>query len=258
MSSIKNTFTLSSPENPDIDRWLYPKALVLSRTHYSSTHTRLYVELCTHQENMLTWFAQNYFEGLDPRLMHYCSEDGRVIVVDNFFQSITIDGKNARDAIDRLFREKLICAEVRSSIEPRLKSLELCLENSQRINDEITPAQQSTLEFFAEAYAEVLKENFQGWELDAALNAACKNCSLDEQDFHSAMENQHISNSDEECIPILDDDWNETKKREITGAFYMISRLLLGLADLEGVLLKQGPSLPSLDVQRRIIFALLK
>ncbi len=250
MSCHSLRYSVAVPNNE------YVKELLIDCNNYVPNRSFLRIALHDSKKEFNNAFAGRFFKDLIPLLIPY-QGDGRVIL--EAIEFIQIEGSQTREAINRLFKERIIEDALRADIETPLRGLEQSLSNALKIGNEITKAQQSVIESFVEPYVEVLKERFQGWKLPAALEVACDHCSIDEECFGLAMRDMHISEDRETyegCSPILDEGWDEKTQNEVSGALYMIGRTLTGLADLEKTLIKTGTCLPSLETQKKIIMAL--
>lgn len=207
-------------------------------------------------------FVNTFLTDLDAKVLLCTDQSAPVPVFSRpkfAVREIQVHGNRVRDAIDRLFRQGQISADMRSAIENPLRELEKCIEYNSKTSRNSTPAQKSIIESFVEPYTEILIKNMEPWKIKASIRTACvvvKGFMDPERSFKPVMSSRWAESDVAVSEPIINKEWTEELKDEVLESLYMIGKVLSGKANLEGALLQSGPSLPTLEVQEQIVLEL--
>ena len=152
-------------------------------------------------------------------------------------------------------------------MENDLRELEICAQYQEKLGNEITIAQKEIIESMIDPYLELLNEKFESWKLEAALHKACTlldttssefflKTYLLEAEIHKM--NEPLDKNLNPWIPLIPEEWHKDIKNEIIDSLILCARMLTGRANLEATLIKLGPTLPNLEVQKNVIMELFK
>jgi len=213
----------------------------------TSEPRRLYLALFPKSSNLkaVQLLAKSVLKQVPVEFDTYCKTEGILTrSAKHSVKRIVIEGKHARDALDWLLIRGHLSMDECSLMDPSLEKIERCLEYEDRVCEEITLAQKEIIESMVEPYVDDLKARFQPQVRQALLDAICVTLRVS-----LASKRLWV----DKVLGFMPKSWPKATQIKCFDDLYVIGKVLTGEANLESALIQNGPALPNLDVQKRIV-----
>ena len=185
-------------------------------------------------------FVQTVLDHHEPLITywHKSSKTAEITPREKFIHSISIPGRQALSAANRLIEERCITFETRSQLQPFLEKLEKVLAIKSKAVNSLNPSQRTLIRKDVEPRLRLLKAYLPPRHLkDFLIFAECTAQRIDDFDsFNQCLANSGFSASS----PLV--------QHKVANALFEVGKVMAGKARLEKHLIQAGP-LPSRKAQ---------